>query len=798
VFQGAFFGLSYYLTRAFGVWVEVHFGAVGAKLSLAASAQVPNLRRFWANATGEAVDAGPTDAHDEYMADLARETAAAAGKRAHDCENIARSLVGVALNLMRPEAAAADGALTADHAAAAAAAADINVYAVLPTTRFATVELEVTSDMSDQQQVDYALLCCERTVDGGRSLRKGLAQRVAFVVLARSAPSGPVSPEVLSAIPAHDCVKKMVQVPKTAGELVDAVKFGLVKGLTVGHLIATFLLHTGILASEVVTNFRQQGQGALTLSADIRASALQAASERLSRLDHGHTAHEIMMPVAPVHIYPSTGPAAMLEQDVIERLERQEIAAVNADSELLKSVMAVFVLLRLGLEDWTSGAKTSASAWALVFGSAPACLKFQSAVPALAEHVAAASAELAAIRVKHGDGSSVGDAASVLPALRLLVLERYNAAKVALTALAPDESAGAQAHAAFANQHAEVLAFLDKLVKPALRSPTSERVPKLTTAAATISMQRLLQLYKGAMGDLVSRHGKDKLLSDEDKQLIEYVKNDAVNSPGENRRWLLAKVLSRDSLAKVYADGWNPTSLHFTGKQLNIRTCRTHVAGGLPPAPVTYATFDGQKFTRDNIDTLGSVVIASKGPDWDAIEQDTWLQIGDVVFTLLVGRVVGPENTTGFVVQQRDLTPLLDRMFNAARAEHASSFAWLILGLREFDPSRFCCGLDPGNIFNFFLYTEKTPYNFFCFCRVGRRQRAVCSSNVSSIPTVERSSSPSCPVVDKQANGDRRCADGTRCGSRRCCASRACCISPRGKRRAFSRRCRQPVQPRRA
>ena len=700
-FLEAYFGLCSALSRSFAQWSQATFGAEGVSLTLAAKAAVPNLRALWARLRGEQVALEPADAVEEYLADLAQETSAEDAKKSGDAANVARTLVGAALKFLQP--LGEDGAMhaDADHAA-------IDIYAFLPTTQFAQAELTVSSSRTDQQLVNYALLCCARTNDGERQMRAGRAERSAFLALAQG---GSVSPAVVRAIPVDNHFKKMLSIPKSDSDLVDAAVYGLVPGLTVAQLVASFFRSTSVLSSEAAATFRQQGQWALTVSAEVVTFAQQQAAARLARLAPDHPAFAFVEPVAPTHVYPSAFSAIMLEQDVLVRLTRQRLAAVTADSEVLKSSMAVLALLRLGPDQWAMAAKVRTSAGGLVFGSAPACLKFQSSVPALQGHVAAVTAEFAAIHASHGGAASLAAAVVVIPKIRALILARYDEAKSALATLVPPESAGAQAHAAFATRNAEVLSFLDKIVRPALRPPTAERVPNLSTAAATISMSRLLELYEGAMGYHSIRRDKVKLLSEQDKQLLEYVPSTEVDGPGEPRRRLLAHFLSSDNLVKVYANGWSPTSVHFTGRQLNVRACRSTVAAALAQKPVKDVTFLDVKFTRDNADTLGSVIIA-KGLVGRG--QEFWYTAGDVLLSLLFGRDVGPASGDGFVVQQRTLTPLLDRMYNTARPEHAANFAWLILRLRELDPSRFCCGLDPGKVSALFFYQKKPPPYFFC------------------------------------------------------------------------------------
>jgi hypothetical protein len=685
------------LIRAFAIWAADTFGDEGMCLTLAAKSAIPNLRALWTRVRGEEVALEPVDAVDEYLADLANEASAEAAKSGGDCANIARTLVGAALKFMQPLGDAA--AMNADAA--------IDIYAFLPTTHFAQADLTVSSNRTDQQRLNYALLCCARTNDGERQMRAGREERAAFLALAQSG----VSPAVLSAIPADQHFKKSLPIPKSDNDLVDAAVYGLVPGLTAAHLVATFLRRTNVLASEAAANFQQQGRSALTVSAEMVAFARQQASSRHERLGNEHPAFAFVEPVAPTHVYPSALSATMLEQDVLVRLARQRLAAVTADSDLLKSAQPVLALLRLRPEQWAMAAKVRTSAGGLVFGSAPACLKFQSAVPALQDHVDAVTAEFSAIQASCGGGSSVADAIAVIPKIRALIVAQYEAAKSALAALVPDEDAGAQAHAAFATRNAAVLAFLDKLVRPALRSPTAERVPNLATAAATISMSRLLELYEGVMGYHSIQNDKVKLLSEQDKRLLEYAPSKDVHSPGELRRRLLAHFLSRDNLAKVYANDWSPTSVHFTGRQLNVRASRSKSVAA-PLTPVKDVTFLDVKFTRDNVDTLGSVII---GKGLDGSDQEFWYTVGDVLLSLLFGRVVGPASGDGFVVQQRTLTPLLDRMFNTARPEHAANFAWLILRLRELDPSRFCCGLDPGKVFCGGFFIQKYPLIFCLF-----------------------------------------------------------------------------------
>jgi hypothetical protein len=114
----------------------------------------------------------PADAADEYLADLANEASAEAAKSGGDCANIARTLVGAALKFMRPVGDAA--AMNADADAA------IDIYAFLPTNLFAQAGLTVSSTRTDQQRLNYALLCCARTNDGGRQMRAGRDERAAF------------------------------------------------------------------------------------------------------------------------------------------------------------------------------------------------------------------------------------------------------------------------------------------------------------------------------------------------------------------------------------------------------------------------------------------------------------------------------------------------------------------------------------------------------------------------------------------------------------------------------------------
>jgi hypothetical protein len=95
-----------------------------------------------------------------------------------------------------------------------------------------------------------------------------------------------------------------------------------------------------------------------------------------------------------------------------------------------------------------------------------------------------------------------------------------------------------------------------------------------------------------------------------------------------------------------------------------------------------------------NVDELGAVLQKLYGAKWDDVPADFCVRVADIVLGLLFERDV--TGATGFTVQQIDILPLLDWLQNCARPQFADSFAWLILELRECDPARFCCGMDPG------------------------------------------------------------------------------------------------------
>ena len=330
---------------------------------------------------------------------------------------------------------------------------------------------------------------------------------------------------------------------------------------------------------------------------------------------------------------------------------------------------------------------------------------------------------------------TLGVAREILPLVRELIKRQYDATKAALLASAPPPTASNETHAVFAARRLKLNVLLEKLVASAARPPTQHRLPGISFSTAHVPAVRALELVEAVQGTHVFGRKAHNLLSTKDpntavfKAAIE-LKNDAdfAGLTGD-RRWLFGKFLPAVAVNKCFTNSWHPIGFHFTGGMINV--VLQQPAGATRHEQLESFEFHGRTFTRANVDELGAVLQKLYGAMWDDVPADARVRVADIVLGLLFERDV--TSATGFMVQQIDILPLLDWLHNCARPQFADSFAWLILELRECDPARFCCGMDPGKRSCVlepctFFYIKKSSNFFFSVPRqaTGLRLRRQC------------------------------------------------------------------------
>jgi hypothetical protein len=681
VFQSTLYALCNLVIRAFGVWAEAAFGAVGRGLVYGASARVRELQSFWNLIEGRQVAAqtAPLSAFDEYQRDLASEKDKDEAKKKQDDVCLAEVLVRVCLAYMQP---------IKDEAASA----DVDILSLLPDRKEAQWALHVAAPSEDPQLLfDHACWRLKKTVEDGRPMRLGESDRNKFSVFAKK---GVASTAAIHAIPAEGCFKPCLPLPTQFADVVDVVEFGLLPNVPISHIVATFLRRTAVLDTAAARRLRQQGQAALVVDQATQEFARQQADRRKAELGT-HPVVPWLTTHVPTDMFPDKNTGDTLIANVLTRLLRQTLAAGAADCKVLDTAAAALTVLQLPLADLAAAAKVRASVNGIVHGTATSCKNFRSSVPALAPLHTAVTASMLALKKETGGATSLAAARVVVSLVRARIQQQHGVAAAALAAGAPVDPSDAQQVAAFAAKSILVNAFLDKLVAPAERISTAGKVPTLNMAASHLPAVRVLNVYQCVVGYHRLPPSKHKHMGDEEKKLIEYVTPADVDKPGEPRRRLFSMFLAAETMAKAYKDGWAPTSLCYTGLQLNATLYRKSVVTAREQQPVEKVLFRDRYFSRANIDTLGKFVQSLLGADWFAIDFEVWLEIGDVLLSLLFGVWVG-HGSPGFLVQEQQLSSLLSATCNAARPNFQSSFTWLVSGLRVRDPGRFAVGGDPG------------------------------------------------------------------------------------------------------
>jgi hypothetical protein len=522
-------------------------------------------------------------------------------------------------------------------------------------------------------------------------MRQGESDRNKFSVFAKK---GVASTAAINAIPAEGCFKPYLPLPTQFADVVDVVEFGLLRNVPISHVVATFLQRTAVLDTAAARRLRQQGQAALVVDQATQEFAREQADRRKAKLG-AHPVVTFLKTHVPTDMFPDKSTGDTLIANVLTRLLRQTLAAGAADCKVLDTAAAALTVLQLPLADLAAAAKVRASVNGIVHGTATACKNFRSSVPALAPLHTAVTASMLALKKEVGGETSLAAARVVVPLVRTRIQQQHGVAAAAVAAGAPVDPSDAQQIAVFAAKSILVNSFLDKLVAPAVRVSTTGKVPTVNMAAAHLAAIRVLDIYQCVVGYHTLHPSKHKLMGDQEQQLLEYVTPDDVNKPGEPRRRLFSMFLAAETVTKAYKDGWAPTSLCYTGLQLNVTMYRKSVVAAREHQLVENVLFQGQYFSRANIDTLGTFLQSLLGSDWFAINLEVWLEIGDILFSLLFDVWVG-HGSPGFLVQEKDLTSLLSATSNAARPEYQPSFDWLVSGLRVRDPGRFAIGCDPG------------------------------------------------------------------------------------------------------
>jgi hypothetical protein len=691
VFQSCFFALFKMAVLAFREWSERTFGPVGLQLAFGSLATVPALKTLWEQLTGRPItvlDARPS-AFDEVMFDVASERNAEDGKVSADHANIAVALGHILLAFFKPgqHVGRLDEFLLLSHIKAATASLSLSAASTSQHRN------------SNRQILGLARWQFEQT-ETGRAQRVGKAEREMFWLQAEAskrteAEGDEPTDAAMAAIPSSTCFTPYVPIPRDERELVPVGLFGLSKGVPIAHVIIAFLRDTRILDTAAARALQKKGQDALTLSPATRAFAQTRADERKEKLGVDHMALRWLKSTVPADMAPAFDSAFILVQNACTRLEGQLAASHEADAKFLATVVPILALLRLSVDELLLAAKLQNNCAGIVYGTNDACMRFRDKVPALQRHVAAVTAELLALSHEVEGGTTAADLGVVVERVRAMVQRHTDSATAKLAARAPVRAAPAGLHAAFAANTIAIKGFLEKLTGPAMRVLSSQKLPTLTVNGGHLSSTRLLEVYRCVLGFHDIPNVKSALLSDEDKVVLGLVSLKQVYHPGESRRWLFSRFLAADHLSKVYTDGWAPTSLCYTGQQLNVKVGRPSGAAAHERDKVEQVLFRGQFFSRANIFTLGTFLQHELGAVWGAIPLEVWLEIGDVVLSLLFGTVVS-RTTPGFMVQERQLTPLLDDVCNAAPREFHESFDWLVLGLRNADPGRFAIGCDPG------------------------------------------------------------------------------------------------------
>jgi hypothetical protein len=236
-----------------------------------------------------------------------------------------------------------------------------------------------------------------------------------------------------------------------------------------------------------------------------------------------------------------------------------------------------------------------------------------------------------------------------------------------------------------------------------------------------MSAVRLLELYRCVFGNVTIPNRKADELSPDDRQLIEYFTLKDVLLTDGRRIEFLAKLLHADAMETLIRNKWEPTSVTYTGLQMNIRYRRDVSASVFVHPPVTSVHVLDCSFDRSNIDSIGKVLQGRYKADWADVPADVRLAVGDALLTLLFGRRVGP-GVPGFKIQQSKLTSLLYHLHGSASPANKDSFMWVVTSLWKTDPGRFSLGCDPGLfVFVFLIAFIFNCFSFF-FCRLQAKQ----------------------------------------------------------------------------